>query len=168
MATKDELEFLKELASLPMTILVGGKAYKAGLVGPGAVAAAQHYVVAQRCKRYLATATVNEFLNPIHAEVIAKIQMTPISVNELVKDPDGALKLCEISLRKGGDWAGTIEELMAEIDPQSRNDFTLTLMIASGALKVVKKGDEKSDPTASTPGTKPPDETSQPKTGESG
>lgn len=169
MKNDDGMELLRELAALPMTICVEGKPYKAALLSPADLAAAQQYVTAQRTKNYLAAATINEHQNAtIHAEVIAKFHMSPISVEDLCSDPDGSLMVCHISLAKGGEYKGSIKELAVELDPQGRRDFIRTLFIASGVLVQPKAGDIKSDPLESTPDTKPQETDNVAKAGESG
>lgn len=154
MATDLTEQALRAMADVPMTLSVSGKDYPICKLGPGDLAACQEFVATERKRRYMASATLNEYMLPLHAQVLAKLECEPVSIGVLPNDPAGRMRLCYIALKKGG-WQGTFEDLGRELDHEANWEFFQKLCVISGIFQQTPKGetDTPSDPTEPTPDT---------------
>jgi len=149
--SQDVQESLADLADVPMTISVGGTDYPIRKLRPIDLAEASEWVVTERKNKYLKNATVNEVLNPLHAEVLSRLELSTLDAHGLCHDPIGRMKLVELAMRRAGSKM-TYAQIVNDLDPQHSSMLFRKLCVVSGLLPS-KSGDECSDPPKSIDAT---------------
>lgn len=153
----DALAGLARFLTSPRQVSINGTKYGLAKLRPIDLANGRDYVVQRRIERHVETTRYMNFEPIVRAKALAEIECAPLSLYDVMQDPDGRLKLLFSSLTRGGTSI-TLEDLRQKLDPIEADEIYAYVLWISG---VIKEPDITGDPAGplGTSATTPSDGT---------
>jgi hypothetical protein len=115
-------------------VSVGGKMYELAKLRPIDLATARNHVVQCRIERHVETTRFMNFEATVRAKALAEIECSPLSLFDVMADPDGRLKLIHLSLVRAGSGM-TMRQMIDGLDPTLQDELYAYVLWVSGVIK---------------------------------
>jgi hypothetical protein len=129
-------------------VSVGGVKYELAKLRPIDLAAARDYVVQLRTERFIGTVQHKPFEPTIMAKAMAEIQCAPLSLFDVMQDPDGRIKLLHLSMTRAGAKM-PLMRMQADFDATLQDELYAYVLWVSGVLPepILDPSPDEADPT---------------------
>jgi hypothetical protein len=128
-------------------VSVGGTLYELAKLRPSDLAKARNHVVKCRIERHVETTQFMNFEPLVRAKALAEIECAPLSLFDVMADPDGRIKLIHLSLSRAGTPM-PLAKLGETLDPTLQDELYAYVLWVSGVIK---------EPTLEDDPTRPPE-----------
>ena len=150
------LKELEVLSSQPVTILVGGKMFKAGMLTASDFAECSSWRASAQAAKVLDLIGTNPIVDlaSLKADTISRILTKEFGAAEMLRDSACMMRLAEIMLKRGGEWKGNWEFFQRNLDTVSYRDLEIAVYKMSGYwsadMDKAAKGETPANPTQSS------------------
>ena len=129
-------------------VSVGGVKYELAKLRPIDLAEARNYVVKRRTERFIETTGTMPFEPTIMAKAMAEIQCAPLSLFEVMQDPDGRIKLLHLSMTRAGAKMPLLR-MQADFDATLQDELYAYVLWVSGVIAepILDPAVDEADPT---------------------
>lgn len=130
-------------------VSVGAVKYDLAKLRPIDLAAARNYVVQRRTERFIGTVSTMPFEPTIMAKAMAEIQCAPLSLFDVMQDPDGRIKLLHLSMTRAGAKM-PLMRMQADFDATLQDELYAYVLWVSGVIPepiLDPAPDDEADPT---------------------
>ena len=126
---------------------------------PGDLADATEFMLQARMDRQMQSAVKTNLaldqVRDMHARTLAIVQCTSISAYDVVCDPTGRIKLCQLALNRAGGKPMTFKDTKDRLAHVDLDEFFYSLCLLSGVYKLPdpKEAEKKADPLGTAEAT---------------